>query len=259
MTTFETIYRFFGWWVINIDLFLLLLMFLGAGFLFFKKNTGGKRFLLISCAGLIFFGVVPFSIWMFESLENRFPKMTQIPTDAKGIILLGGSVDKMTSLGRGEIAYNLTAGKFIGFVQLAKKYPHLQLAFTGTKFETEAAQKDFLALGLDPATVRFEQDSKDTKDNAAKTATLLNPQPDEKWVLVTSAYHMPRSVGLFRKAGFNVIPYPMDYHAPGNYEMWFFLGLQLSLEAWQASIREWLGMVMNYMMGRSDELYPSPR
>ena len=207
MTTFETIYRFFGWWVINIDLFLLLLMILGGTLLFFKKNRWGRRFLFISCTCLIFVGMVPFSLWIFENLENRFPKVTQIPADAKGIILLGGSVDKMTSL--------------------------------GTSFETEAAKRDFLALGLDPVRVQFEQDSKDTKENAARTAILLNPLPHEKWVLVTSAYHMPRSVGLFRKAGFNVIPYPMDYHAPGHYEMWFFLGLALSLEAWQASSREW--------------------
>jgi uncharacterized SAM-binding protein YcdF (DUF218 family) len=258
MTTFESIYRFFGWWIINIDLFLLLLMILGGGLLFIKKNSLGKRCLLISCMSLVFLGVVPSTLWIFENLENRFPKVAQIPTDAKGIILLGGSVDKMTSLGRGETAYNLTAGRFIGFVELAKKYPDLQLAFTGTPFETEIAQKDFLALGLDPARVQFEQNSKDTRDNAAKTAALLHPQPHEKWVLVTSAYHMPRSVGLFRKAGFNVIPCPMDYHAPGQYEMWFFLGLALSLEAWQASSREWLGMIINYIMGRSDDLYPGP-
>jgi uncharacterized SAM-binding protein YcdF (DUF218 family) len=256
MITFESIYRFFGWWVINIDLFLLLLMILGGVLLFLKKNVWGKRFLLVSCGSLVFLGVVPFSLWVFENLENRFTKVTQIPSDAKGLILLGGSVDKMTSLGREVTAYNLAAGRFIGFVALAKKYPQLQLAFTGTSFETEAAQKDFLALGVNPARVQFEQNSKDTRDNATKTAALLKPQPHEKWVLVTSAYHMPRSVGLFRKAGFNIIPYPMDYHAPGHYEMWFFLGLKLSLDAWQASSREWLGMVINYIMGRSDELYP---
>ena len=73
---------------------------------------------------------------------------------------------------------------------------------------------------------------------------------------MTSAYHMPRSTGLFRKAGFNVIPYPVDYHTPGNYEMWFFIGLKMNLDAWHASAREWLGMLANYLMGRSDELYP---
>ena len=113
-----------------------------------------------------------------------------------------------------------------------------------------------MALGLDPNTVIFEGNSKDTKENAAKTAELIKPTSDEKWILITSAYHMPRSVGLFRKAGFKVIPFPLDYHAPGKYEPWFFIGLALNLEAWQASSREWLGMMINYLMGRSDEIYP---
>ena len=108
------------------------------------------------------------------------------------------------------------------------------------------------------AHILFEGESKNTKDNASKTAQLINPKPTEKWVLVASAYHIPRSVGLFRKAGFNVIPYPVDYHTPGNYEMWFFLGLKMNLDAWQVSSREWLGMFGNYLIGRSIEVYPKP-
>ncbi|MBY0501852.1 MAG: YdcF family protein [Alphaproteobacteria bacterium] len=258
MTYFESIYRFFGWWIINIDLLFIVLMFLGGILLLLKRQKGGKRLLIISCFGLCFLGVIPISLWLFENLENRFPKLEHIPSDAKGIIFLGGNFDQMTTLGRNEIAYNLTAGKFIRFIELEKKHPHLQLVMTGTKLETEAAQKEFTALGIDFHHIHFDDDSKNTKDNAARTADLLKPKPDEKWVLVTSAYHMPRSVGLFRKAGFNVIPYPVDYHTPGKYEMWFFLGLKLSLDGWHASSREWLGMFMNYLMGRSNELYPSP-
>ena len=113
-------------------------------------------------------------------------------------------------------------------------------------------------LGLDPSHVIFENNSTNTTENAAQSARLLQPKPDEKWVLITSAYHMPRSVALFRKAGFNVIPFPVDYHTTGEYEPWFFLGLHLNLDGWAASSREWLGMVMNYIMGRTVEIYPSP-
>jgi uncharacterized SAM-binding protein YcdF (DUF218 family) len=222
LTYFELIYRFFGWWIINIDQFFIVLMLLGGLFLLFKRQKGGKRLLFVGCFGLCFLGVIPISLWLFENLENRFPKLERIPSDAKGIIFLGGNFDQMTSLGRNEIAYNLTAGKFIRFIELEKKHPHFQFVMTGTKFETEAAQKEFSALGIDFHHIHFDEDSKNTKDNAARTADLLKPKPGEKWILVTSAYHMPRSVGLFRKAGFNVIPYPVDYHTPGNYEMWFF-------------------------------------
>lgn len=256
MTFFESIYRSFGWWVINIDSFFLVLLFLGAGLMAIQRKVWGKRFLIISCLGFAFLGVIPIGVWMIEALENRFPKIHQFPSDTKGIILLGGSFDQAVTQGRGETAYNPAAGRFIQFVEVAKESPHLQPVFTGTPFEVETAKREFEALGLDPSRVLFEGTSKDTKDNALKTAALLNSKAGEKWVLVTSAYHMPRSVGLFRKAGFDVIPYPDDYHTSGQERMGFSFGLKRNLEAWQASSREWLGMVINYLMGRSDDLYP---
>lgn len=258
MSLFESIYRFFGWWIINIDLFFILFIVLGGIFLLFKKRKWGKGLTMLGCFGLVFFAVVPVGLWTFEELENRFPKLASIPPTTKGMILLGGSFDRMTSQARGETAYTMAAGNFIWFVETAKANPQLQLVFTGTPFEAETAKKGFKALGIDPSSVLYEENSKDTKDNAAKTKELLNPHPQDQWLLVTSAYHMPRSVGLFRKVGFNVIPCPVDYHTPGKYEMWFFLGLKKNLDAWHASSREWLGMLINYLMGRSDAVYAKP-
>ena len=259
MSLFESIYRFFGWWIINIDMLFIFFLFLSGILFFFKHRTWGKRFLLISCCGLVFFAVVPIGLWTVEHLENRFPKIHQVPADTKGMILLGGSFDKMTSLARGETAYNLAAGNFITFVEIAKANPHLQLVYTGNAFEAETAKKEFKALGLDPNKIQFEGNSKNTLENAAKTKELLNPNPHDRWLLVGSAYHMPRSTGLFRKAGFHVIPYPVDYHTPGNYELWFFIGLKMNLDAWHVSAREWLGMLGNYLAGRSDEFFPQSR
>ncbi len=259
MAFFESIYRFVGWWIINIDQVFLVLLLSAGALLALKRRKWGKRLLLISCCGFAFFGIVPVGLWTLEQLENRFPKVETIPPDAKGLIFLGGSFDAMTTPARGETSYNLAGGRFFRFVQLAKQYPHLQLVCTGNAFEAETAKKEFQAFGIDPSTVLFEGNSRDTKGNALKTAEMIRPQPEDKWVLVTSAFHMPRSVGLFRKAGFNVIPYPVDYHTPGNYEPLFFIGLKLNLDAWQASSREWLGMIINYIRGRSDEVFAGIR
>jgi len=258
MTLFEHIYRFFGWWIINIDLLLVLSLVVAAGLYWLQRRKWAKRLLVTGCTGLILLGIVPIGLWGFEMLENRFPKGIQIPSDVKGMILLGGPYDFAASYGRGERAYNLTLGRFIQFIDLAKKNPHFQLVFTGDKFENTHAKEDFQELGIDPSRVHFAEPAKNTSENAEKTALLLHPKPDEKWLLVTSAYHMSRSVGLFQKAGFNVIPYPVDYHAPGHYEMWFFIGLKMNLDAWHAVAREWLGMVANYLTGRSDTVYPAP-
>ena len=255
MDFFESVYRFFGWWIINIEMIFLALLVSGALLLWRKRKKAGKQCIVWGCVGFCFFTIVPVGLWTIEGLENRFPKMTSLPSDAKGAIFLGGTFDKMTSEARKETAYSPAAGRFIQFIQLAKQYPHLQLVCTGMPFEAEAAKKELPSLGIDPATVLFEAESKNTQQNASMTAALIHPHPEDKWVVVTSALSMPRAVALFRKAGFNVIPYPVDYHTPGNYEPWFFIGLALNLEGWQFAMREYLGMVINYIRGRSDRIW----
>ena len=98
MSLFESIYRFFGWWIINIDMFFIVLLITSGILLFFKKKKWGERFLAFSCLGLVFLAIVPIGLWTLECLENRFPKVHYIPPHTKGMILLGGSFDKMTSL-----------------------------------------------------------------------------------------------------------------------------------------------------------------
>ena len=122
--------------------------------------------------------------------------------------------------------------------------------------EADLTRRELAALGFDADRVMYENKSRDTIENAIKTYALIKPQKDEKWVLMTTAHHMPRSVGLFEKAGWNVIPYPVDYHTTGEYVP--FAGLRMNLLAWNYGIREWIGMLHNYLFGRSDRLYPSP-
>lgn len=252
MDLFESVYRFFGWWIINIDVLLTVLLISGALLLWRKKRHAGIRCITWGCLGFAFFTIVPIGLWLVEGLENRFPKLTTLPADAKGLIFLGGTFDMMTSQARKEISYNPAGGKFIQFIELAKQHPHLPLVCSGTEFEAEAAKQEMRALGMDPSTVIFEAGSKNTHQNASMTAALIHPHPEDRWVLVTCAFNMPRAVAVFRKSGFNVIPYPVDYHTPGNYEPWFLIGISRNLEGWQVAMREWLGMVINAIRGRSN-------
>jgi uncharacterized SAM-binding protein YcdF (DUF218 family) len=258
MSIIETIYRYIGWVFINIDITLIALILIGATLLWLQKKKSGRRFVFIGTFGLVFLGITPVGVMMLEGLENRFPMVHQIPQDAKGMILLGGYADIMVSKARGETAYNLTAGKLIKFIEVARAYPHLKLIFTGNAFEAEAAKKNFQAFGIDPARVHFESNSTNTIGNSKNTLAYIDQNPGETWILVTSAYHLPRAVGLFRKGQTKIIPYPVDYHTPGTNEWFPFLGLKTDLAAWNAAVREWFDMFANYMAGRSDELYPSP-
>jgi uncharacterized SAM-binding protein YcdF (DUF218 family) len=254
------------WWIINIDVIVAAAFLLGFLLLLLRKqSTWGRR--LVCFAGFItfFIVVVPTGHWMLTCLESRFPPITTIPIDVKGAILLGGSFDRPTMAKRQRVVYNVAAGRFIDFVELAKQNPHLELIFTGrgstingVKSEAEIAKDLFTSLGLDLNRVKFEDESKNTIENAILSFKKFNPKPSDKWLLVTSAAHMPRSVGLFRKAGWNVIPYPVDYHTDGEYKLFTRLSLISGFASWQAGIREWAGMTNSYLMGQSDTFYPKP-
>ena len=149
------------------------------------------------------------------------------------------------------------------FVWLARVYPDAVLLYTGgsgsllnqEKKPSIVARKFFSQLGLNPKRVRFESDSKNTLENALKSYELIKPTPGQKWILVTSAYHMPRSVGIFRKVGWNVIPYPVDFNTTKNFRINFDLR---QIGRFSQGLREWVGLVAYRMKGEMTKLFPGP-
>lgn len=106
----------------------------------------------------------------------------------------------------------------------------------------------------------IESNARNTIDNALNSFDLVQPNPASRWLLITSAFHMPRSVGLFRKAGWNVEAFPVNYLTTGKYDM---LSALLFLDrrnpmAYTTVVKEWAGMVNHYIEGYSDQLFPQP-
>ena len=157
-----------------------------------------------------------------------------------------------------------SAERLISFVWLAHIYPDAVLLFSGGSGSltdqkhrpADTARKIFDQSGLDPERIRFELNSKNTAENALKSYELIQPSPDQHWVLVTSAYHMPRSVGLFRKAGWNVIPYPVDFQTTKSFSLKFDLR---EIGRLSQGIREWLGLIVYRVIGDTLTFFPGPK
>jgi uncharacterized SAM-binding protein YcdF (DUF218 family) len=261
----EVVFKFFGW-LITIDRIILFLLLLGLVMLYSRWWKGGRRFLVLALSLLMVTAVVPTGSMLLSFLEQRFPQPTEIPSDVKGIILLGGSFDLKVTADLKRHSYNMAGGRIMDFMQLAAKYPQLPIVFTGggTNPDPDANEaynmkKILLGFGFDVSRVTFEDKSKSTVENAAFSYAMIKPKPEDKWLLVTSAYHMPRSVGLFRTAGWNVIPFPVDYHSPKDVS-WLDLNWDLSkgLMSWSNGIREIGGMSANYLSGKSNVWMASP-
>ena len=165
---------------------------------------------------------------------------------------------------RGLPALNSGAERLTTFVWLAHIYPDAVLLFSGGSGSltdqkhksADTARKIFYQVGLNPDRVQFESDSKNTSESALESYELIQPSPDQYWVLVTSAYHMPRSVGLFRKAGWNVIPYPVDFQTTKSFSLKFDLR---EIGRFSQGIREWLGLIVYRATGGTLTFFPGPK
>lgn len=133
------------------------------------------------------------------------------------------------------------------------------LRAAGENTESDTVRQALPALGISPDRVLFEGQSRNTAENAQLSKTLAQPKPGERWLLVTSAYHMPRAVGCFRTAGFEVTAYPVDFRTTGIDGLWKpYRSVSDGLADLDTGVREWLGLLVYYLSGRTDALWPAP-
>jgi uncharacterized SAM-binding protein YcdF (DUF218 family) len=215
--------------------------------------------LLAACLAL------PVGTWAIRPLEDRFPAITTAPAQVDGIIVLGGAIDDLTSQDRQTPTLNAAANRLTSFVILANRYPAARLVFTGGSGDIEQgvtseapfARALLESLGLPPGRVLFEGASRTTWENAVEVGRLVQPKPGETWVLLTSAAHMPRSVGVFRAAGWHVVPWPVGYRSRDTISGWApSLGEKLAVL--DNAGHEWQGLLAYWLQGRSDALFPAP-
>ncbi len=209
----------------------------------------------------------PLGSILIGPLEDRFPLPPADLRPPDGIIVLGGAINGEASKARGQTIFD-EGERMTEAVMLANRYPKARVIFTGgngflifSEVATEAPQaRKFMSdLGIDPARVTLEDKSRNTEENARFTAELVRPEPSERWLLVTSAWHMPRSMGLFEKAGFNVIAYPVAYRTWGSGKAlpWDFDPAR-NLRTFEIAMREWIGLAAYRATGRIDHLFPGP-
>ncbi len=232
------------------------------------RRVGFFRALAFACSGaLLFVSVAPVGTLLIAPLEDRFPSPPADMPAPYGIIILGGAIDDEASAARGQAIFDEGAARLTEAAILARRYPAARLVYTGGSASlwgsnsTEALEgrKLLVALGVDPARVAIEDKSRNTDENARFTAALVHPQPDQTWLTVTSAYHMPRAMGLFRKAGFSARAYPVDYRSLGDARDWRMnLHPALGLRLFDLAVHEWIGLIAYRASGRIDEWFPGP-
>jgi uncharacterized SAM-binding protein YcdF (DUF218 family) len=230
------------------------------------KRTG--RFLTVaSLIVLALLGLSPIGNALIIPLEQRFPPWDDTRGAPDGIVVLGGAITPDVSAARNEVALNEAAERVTSAVALARRYPHARIIYSGGTgaliypegSEAVSAVRIFDSLGIPPERIIAEEQSRSTVENAAFSLLLAMPQPGERWLLVTSGYHMPRAMGVFRAAGFPVEAYPVDWRTRGPQDaLRPFTSLSGGLERADTAVHEWIGLLVYWLTGRSAALFPGP-
>lgn len=224
----------------------------------------------LAATTLILFALAAFSPLgnlLLYPLESRFPAWDPSRGTPDGIIVLGGSVDTDLSAAHHTPVVSHAADRFFAPAELARRYPNARIVFTGGSanlVSPGAREADYSVpilenIGISRERLIVERDSRNTYENAIFTKRLVAPKPGERWLLVTSAFHMPRSMGIFRKAGFDVEAYPVDWRMGGRDDLFSFTNVGSDgLGRTDTAVREWIGLVANRLVGRTSELLPGP-
>ncbi len=248
------------------NLFLVLaLAGLGLGWTRFWRL--GRRLAVLGCGLLLMLGLTPVANWLILPLEMRFPTPDLTGRKVDGIIVLGGTVQERQTLAHGTLALNDAGERVVAMADLARRFPQARVIFTGgagiysnaPKPEAEVLRDQLGTLGLAADRVIIESQSVNTWENAVLSKPIMQPKPGETWLLVTSAWHMPRSVGIFRKVGWEVTAYPVDFRTGGWPDQTRgFSSVSDGLRRTEVATREWLGLLVYWVTGKTDALFPAP-
>ncbi len=258
-----------AWFFTTPSNLLLSLILLGLILAFFKRlRRFGLGLSLVFTLTTIALGLLPIASYILLPLEGRYTPLRDDGKPVDGIILLGGAVEASDSKSRGIIVANESAERVLDTIQLAHRYPAARILISGgggTVFGDGAAEAPIIAayfksIGIDPNRILVEDRSRTTAENAVYSQELAKARAGERWLLVTSAWHMPRAVGVFEKVGFAVTPYPVDFRTAGGARTHLpFAFISEGLRRLDIGTKEWAGLIAYYASGRTARLFPGPQ
>jgi uncharacterized SAM-binding protein YcdF (DUF218 family) len=210
--------------------------------------------------------LLPVGNWLIAPLEDRFPPPAAGPGRVDGVVVLGGGVLPRITAARGTPAFFDTGERYMALLELARRHPDARVLFTGgvgrlgggVPSEADGVRLLLERHGL-AGRVLLEGEARTTRENALRAKAMLDPRPGETWLLVTSAGHMPRSVGVFRAAGWDgLVPWPVDYRTTGPFELFWKPQVAERLYELDEAAYEWAGLAYYRLLGWTRELFPGP-
>lgn len=235
------------------------------------KTKGTKMMLSYAVFVLFVFGIMPTGYNMTVYLESRYSNtVINDRNPPYGIIVMGGAMNEILTTRYGQVVGYDSLERMTTFLKLARRFEHnnTKLVFTGgsaeltqdkdnpSLSESEAAALFFIEQGFPQTRIIYEGDSRTTYENVLNSKALLAPKAPQRWIVITSAFHMPRTQNVFQKMGWHIAPYAVDYRTDLKYKFMPSLDILKNLNFTQIAIHEWTGNAIYYLSGKSASFLP---
>lgn len=246
------------WLLISPDS-LIILLTLASFILLLRGSNRYAAWMLGTVVSLMtLIALLPLGDWMLNPLETRYPANPALPNKIDGVILLGGAEIAHHSHLWNQVELGSAAERDLAFMKFLRAYPDARFVFTGgsgklvdNEFkESEVARMLLLDHGFDISNIIFEDQSRNTYENAKLAYDLIHPGPDENWILITTAWHMPRAMGVFQTSGWPVIAYPVDHYTYPDEHFRLTLNFAGNLSILKTAIKEWIGLAAYWATGK---------
>jgi uncharacterized SAM-binding protein YcdF (DUF218 family) len=254
-------------WLLIEPLNLVALLVIAAAIAAWRGKARGARTLVTFAAlGFIVAVASPLDQALLIPLEGRFQYPDPLPDKVDGIILLGGAERAVLTSYFKQPELNGTAETLTTFLALARNYPNAKLVFSGGSgdllrqdvSEVETVRMFLRQQRFDENKVLYEGKSRNTYENAVFSKALVQPHSGETWLMIVSARSAPRAMGVFRKAGWEVIVVPCDHRAIPELDWQPAWNVGGAFQDISEGLHEWLGLLAYYVTGKTNELFPGP-
>jgi len=252
------------WILISPDSLLLILIILSLILFYIGKSKQANILLATVVSILTIISLLPIGEWLLYPLESQFKHNPELPKQIDGIIVLSGAENTVLSHVWEQVELNSASERDLMFLSLANKYPKAKLIFTGgtgnlsqqTYKGADVAKKLFKQLNFKTERIIFERESRNTYENIIYSKKIIKPNKNEKWIVITTSWHMPRSIGIFCKAEWITIPYPVDHQTNKDNLFRIDFDLANNLLILKKGIKEWVGLFAYYATGKTTSIYP---